>query len=89
MRILVELPTWLGDAVMTTPAIDNLAEFFSDSEITLVGSAISIDALKDHPKISNSFVLERSYISLYKTIKNFGKFDFFFFFRGSLSSKVV
>jgi heptosyltransferase II len=89
MRILVELPTWLGDAVMTTPAIDNLAEFFSDSEITLVGSAISIDALKDHPKISNSFVLERSYISLYKTIKNFGKFDFFFSFRGSLRSKVV
>jgi heptosyltransferase-2 len=24
MRILIELPTWLGDCVMATPAIENI-----------------------------------------------------------------
>ena len=24
MKILIELPTWLGDAVMATPAIENI-----------------------------------------------------------------
>jgi len=24
MKLLIELPTWLGDAVMTTPALENL-----------------------------------------------------------------
>jgi heptosyltransferase II len=89
MRILIELPTWLGDAVMTTPAIENLAEFFNDSEIILIGSSVSIGALKNHPKVSNTFVLERGYINLYKTIINFGKFDAFFSFRGSLRSKFI
>ena len=27
MKILIELPTWLGDTVMTTPAIENLVNF--------------------------------------------------------------
>jgi len=27
MKILIELPTWLGDAVMATPAIENLANY--------------------------------------------------------------
>ena len=27
MRVLIELPTWLGDAVMATPAIENLINF--------------------------------------------------------------
>ena len=89
MRILIELPTWLGDAVMTTPAIENLAKFFNDSEIILIGSAISIGALKNHPKITNAFVLERDYINLYKSIRSFGKFDAFFSFRKSLRSKLI
>ena len=52
MKILIELPSWLGDAVMTTPAIENLANFFEDSEIILIGSVISIEALKNHPKVT-------------------------------------
>ena len=89
MKILIELPSWLGDAVMTTPAIENLANFFNDSEIILIGSVISIEALKNHPKVTEVFVLEKQYFNLYKTIKNFGKFDAFFSFRSSFRSKVV
>ena len=51
MKILIELPSWLGDAVMATPAIENLANFFKNSKITIIGSLIAINALKDHPKV--------------------------------------
>ena len=29
MKILIELPSWLGDTVMATPAIENLIKFDS------------------------------------------------------------
>ena len=56
MRIFIELPTWLGDTVMVTPAIENLANYFNDSKITLIGSVIAIEALKNHPKVNKTYV---------------------------------
>ena len=64
MKILIELPTWLGDTVMVTPAIENLVNFFDNLEIVLLGSAVSIEALKNHPKVTNTYILEKNYISL-------------------------
>ena len=52
MRILIELPTWLGDTVMATPAIEYIANFFNEPEIILIGSSIAIDTLKGHPKVN-------------------------------------
>ena len=52
MKILIELPTWLGDAVMATPAIENIVSFFNDSEITLIGSFVAIEVMKNHPKVT-------------------------------------
>ena len=89
MKILIELPTWLGDAVMTTPAIENLVNHFSDVEITLLGSSVSVEALKNHPKVIKTYVLNKNFFNLYKTIKGFGDFDLFFSFRGSLRSKFI
>ena len=37
MKILIELPTWLGDSIMTSPAIENLINNYQDTEITLLG----------------------------------------------------
>ena len=51
MKILIELPTWLGDAVMTSPAIENLVKYFSSVEIILLGPLASIDVLKSHPNV--------------------------------------
>ena len=89
MKILIELPTWLGDAVMATPAIENLANFFNDAKITLIGSDVSIEALTNHPKVTKTYVLDKNYINLYKTIKSFGKFDMFLSFRSSFRSKFM
>ena len=89
MKILIELPTWLGDAVMATSAIENLAIFFDDSEITLIGSDIAIDALKNHPKVTKTVVLDKKYTSLAKISRELGSFDAFFSFRGSMRSKFL
>ena len=69
MKILIELPTWLGDAVMTTPAIENIVKHFSGVEITLIGSRCglfkpAIDALASgiisvDSMIDSTFPLEK------------------------------
>ena len=89
MRILIELPTWLGDAVMTTPAIENLVNYYDESEVILIGSYISIEALKNHPKISKTYVIKKKYTSIYKISKKLGQFDIFFSFRNSFRSKFL
>ena len=37
MKILIELPTWLGDGVMTTPAIENIVNHYGEAEVSIVG----------------------------------------------------
>ena len=89
MRIFIELPTWLGDSVMATPAIENLINYFNDSEVVLIGSVASVAALNNHPNVTKSYVLEKNYFNLYRTIKSFDEFDFFFSFRGSIRSTFI
>ena len=89
MKILIELPTWLGDAIMTTPAIENLANFQNEVEITLIGSFISIEALKNHPKVVKTLVLDTKYPSLVKISRELGSFDAFFSFRNSFRAKFL
>ena len=89
MRICIELPTWLGDTVMATPAIENLLNVFNDSEITLIGSFVAIETLKNHPIVTKAYVLEKNYLNLYNIVKNFGEFDVFFSFRDTFRSKFI
>jgi len=89
VRILIELPTWLGDAVMTTPAIENLVNFQNEVEITLIGSFISIEALKNRPKVVKTLVLDKKDSSLIKKSRELGHFDVFFSFRSSFRSKFM
>jgi len=89
VKILIELPTWLGDCVMATPAIENIVNFYNEVEITFIGSFVSIEALKNHPKAIKTFVLDKKYTSLYKISRDLGNFDAFFSFRSSIRSKFL
>jgi len=89
MKILIELPTWLGDAVMVTPAIESLVRHLGDVEITFLGSLISIDTLKNHPKAIKSYVIDKNIFQLYKTLKDLDDFDIFVSFRGSLRATII
>ena len=89
MRVLIELPTWLGDAVMATPAIENLINFHKDSEVILIGSPISIEIFKNHPNISELHILNKNYFSLFNDARKFGKFDIYLSFRSSIRSTLL
>ena len=88
MKLLIELPTWLGDSVMVSPAIENLANYYNKPEITLIGSFLSIEIYKNHPNVVKTFVFNKKYVFLYKTAKDLGVFDAFFSFRSSFRSKL-
>jgi len=89
MKIAIELPTWLGDCVMATPAIDNIISIYPDAKITFLGSLVAIEAMKYHPQVDRIVVLDKSYLSLYKIAKELGVFDMFFSFRSSSRSKIL
>ena len=89
MKILIELPTWLGDCVMATPAIENIVNFYNDAQITFIGSFVSIEALKSHTKAVKTIVLDKKYTYLYKISRDLGNFDAFFSFRSSLRTKFL
>jgi heptosyltransferase II len=88
MKILIELPNWLGDAVMASPAIENLANYYSNSEITLIGSLTSIEIIKSHPQVTKTYALSPKYIYSLKTIINLNNFDIYLSFRGSLRAQI-
>jgi heptosyltransferase II len=89
MKILIELPSWIGDTVMTTPAIDNIVCHFNKIEITIIGSFLPVETLKHHPNVVKTKVLTKNYKSLYKFAKSLGQFDIYFSFRSSFRSRIL
>ncbi|WP_456392323.1 glycosyltransferase family 9 protein [Nitratifractor sp.] len=94
MKILIELPTWLGDAVMATPALENLFLAYPDAEITLFGSYAATEALKAHPRVGKSVVDTTRQggirvVKLYKTAKELGHFDLAISFRSHPYSRLL
>jgi len=88
MKILIELPTWLGDTVMVTPALKNLVNYYDNPEITLIGSSSSIELLQGHTNVIRTYILNKKYSYLYRASQNLKDFDVFFSFRGSFRSKI-
>ncbi len=91
MNIFIELPTWLGDTVMTTPAIEGLIEKYPNAKLTFFGSFISVEALKVHPNCVKNIVdkskkSKSRLLWLYKTAKKLGQFDMAISFRSSFVS---
>jgi len=93
MNIFIELPTWLGDTIMTTPSIEEIIKKYPHAKITFFGSYISTEALKNHPnslyvKIDKSKKANSRLYWLYKTAKELGPFDLAISFRSSFTSKL-
>ena len=65
-RILVRGTNWLGDAVMTTPALLRLREKFPDAHITLLTPEKLADLWKNHPAVDDviSFTPDESILSI-------------------------
>ena len=92
MKLFIEIPTWLGDAIMATPAIENIIKNFDYAEVTIFGSFVSTKIFENHPKVRNIIVDETKksrnrYFSLYTLSRQIGKFDVAFSFRSSFTTK--
>ncbi|MEA3314595.1 MAG: glycosyltransferase family 9 protein [Campylobacterota bacterium] len=94
ITIFIELPTWLGDAVMTTPAIENILSYYRNSELIIFGSFISTKLFVNHPRVKKIIIDESKksafrYKNLYTYAKSIGKVDIAFSFRKNFTTKLL
>jgi len=94
MKILIIMPNWLGDAVMATPAIELLSKHYPNAKFTFVGSYVSIEAVKYHPKCEKAVVDETKksksrLLATYKLARELGKFDLAITFRNQIYSTLL
>ncbi|MCT7909791.1 glycosyltransferase family 9 protein [Arcobacter lacus] len=93
-EIFIEIPSWLGDAIMATPAIENLIKTYPDAQITLLGSFVSSQAFQGYPNIKRVIIDDTKksgnrYKNLISLAKSIGRVDLAISFRRSISSKFM
>ncbi len=92
-KILIEIPTWLGDCVMATPAIENIIKTYPNAKLTIFGSFVSTALFEKHPNVEK-IILDESKKApsrlkwIYQTAKSLGEFDVAISFRRTLFSKL-
>ena len=88
-KIVVRSVNWIGDAIMTTPAITQLAENFPDARITIVVKEWVKDVFINNPFIDDIVVCNPKnrvgYIKLIKKLRK-ERFDIGIVFPNSFSS---
>ena len=94
MRVFIELPTWLGDSVMASAAVENIAANFADIKLTFFGSFAACELFKAHPKCETAIIDESKKAKfrvwwLFKNARRLSKFDAAFSFRSGLASKFL
>lgn len=95
MKIFVEVPVWLGDAVMASVAICNLASKYPNAKFTVFGSFVSTRIYEgfgfvDKVVVDDSKKNSNRYLNLFKLGRNMGSFDLAFTFRRkSFASKFM
>nr|MBP3724998.1 lipopolysaccharide heptosyltransferase II [Campylobacter sp.] len=94
MRIFIELPTWLGDSVMASVAIENIVTNIPAAKIVFFGSSVSTELYKHHPN-AIEIIEDQSkksflrYFWLSKKIDELDEFDLAISFRSHFSSKFI
>ena len=56
MKILIELPTWLGDTVMVTPTIENILNYYDNPE-TIKVPMMDLDSLLKNSDVQETIDL--------------------------------
>jgi len=93
LNIFIEIPTWLGDAVMTTPAIENIVKKYPNCKLTIFGSFVSTSLFKHHQNVVKIIFDESRkdgfrYVNLYKIAKNI-QVDLAVSFRKNFTTKFL
>jgi len=88
MKVLIELPTWMGDAVMSSPAIRNLIDHLNAKDVTFIGPKINIEIYSSLKETTAVFALNKNLKDL-STILKLEKYNYFFSFRSSFRSSII
>lgn len=96
MKILVRLPNWLGDMVMSTAFIIELKKIYPEAEISVIVKRGFHTLLENFPAITSYFVFSKEEHPGLKGVYKFGKiiakknkFDIFYCLPNSLSSALM
>jgi heptosyltransferase II len=89
VHVLIELPNWIGDCVMSTPAIENIIKFYKNIDITLMGPNSSIELISNNLKVVGTISTDSKNKFFFNSFSKLGQFDVFFSFRGSLRAKII
>lgn len=96
MKILVRLPNWLGDMIMSVGVLQQLPHFFPGAEVSVIAKK-GIHELVDYfPPINHCFVFNKEEYSGFRGLWRFGreirrkeKFDLFISLPDSFSSALM
>lgn len=61
-KILIRSTNWLGDAVMTIPAMGVVRRAFPDAEITLLANPAVAELFKEHPSCDHVIVWDKKHL---------------------------
>lgn len=94
MRILIELPDFIEDTVLITPAIENLLKHYRDAHITFIGTNVSSKFFQNDKRVSKVFIQEIhptffSLLPLFLLAKNIGEQDLVISFKDSFYTKFL
>jgi lipopolysaccharide heptosyltransferase II len=96
MKILVRLPNWLGDLVMSAAFIEQLQKVYPGSEISVIVKKGLEQLLSLFPPVKDHFIFSKQEFpglkgafSFGKIIKQKNKFDIFFSLPDSFSSALM
>lgn len=95
-KILVREPNWLGDAIMTLPAISGLKKGFPDAEIDIVIKPRLIDIFLKNPMIHNiiSYEPEKKHRGIINRVKFYNnlmrkKYDMALLFQNAFDAALM
>jgi lipopolysaccharide heptosyltransferase II len=96
MKILVRLPNWLGDMVMSVGVIHQLPHFFPGAEVSVIAKKGIHELLDFFPSVKHKFVFNRDEYDGVRGLWKFGreirrteKFDLFISLPDSFSSALM
>ena len=61
-KILIRSTNWIGDAVMTTPAVHTIRENFPDAEITMLAVPWVADIFRLSPDVDKLFIYDKKHL---------------------------
>lgn len=96
MKILVRLPNWLGDMVMSVGFMNQLPHFFPGAEVSVIAKKGIHDLLPFFPKTKHQFIFSKNEFKGIKGLFQFGNqikkrdnFDLFFCLPDSFSAAII